>query len=330
MMFVAPSERSDAGARQRHLHDVLREIARGVGHALVGGGDVAGGGVVVGAEVGAPAPSLPRGHQGTQGGLAIQAEDRLRRLDHDLELQGAGREPILLLQHPRQGSATVETCSGIVTLGRVITKFAGKRPLVRSSKRGHEQVEGSQAAREELARKGLDADADEGGQAALGHRLRDLFRRAHRVRVFLRVGPVAVAVLEVDPEVLDRLALELGLHPRVDPEGQIPRQAQGVAQDVRIGRVLAQRPLGQLAELASGFGGEELRAAVEGVDGLAVGRVAWSAPGEGGVGPLEPGEGPLESLRRQRGPGSGHVRPSAAPTRCGSAEREGRRPRGRS
>ena len=44
-----------AGAGERHLHHVLGEVARGVRHRLVRGGDVAGGRVVVGPEVRAAA-----------------------------------------------------------------------------------------------------------------------------------------------------------------------------------------------------------------------------------------------------------------------------------
>ncbi len=97
-----------------------------------------------------------------------------------------------------------------------------------------------------------------GGSEPCGQPLRRLLRAAHRVFVLLRVGPVPVAVLEIDAEVFDGLALELGHHPRVDLLRQLRREAQGIAEDVCVGSMLAQGPQSQLPELARGVGPEEL------------------------------------------------------------------------
>ena len=78
-------------------------------------------------------------------------------------------------------------------------------------------------------------------------------RGADGVRVLFGVGAVAVAVLEVDAKVLDRLARELGLHAGVDALG-VSAEAQGFRQDLRAGRVLAERLQRPLSELLDGVG----------------------------------------------------------------------------
>ena len=108
-----------------------------------------------------------------------------------------------------QACATAATCPRPMSFGIVTTKFGGSRPRARARQRRHEQIERPQAARVQLLRHRLDADADERRQCSrrvtrgdfLGHRL--------RMAVFFSVRPDAVAVLEVDAEVLDRLAREL-------------------------------------------------------------------------------------------------------------------------
>ena len=61
----------------------------GMVHALLGRGDVAAGGVVVGAEMGGDGAAAGGVEEERQVGLAARAEDRLRGLDHELEAQRA-------------------------------------------------------------------------------------------------------------------------------------------------------------------------------------------------------------------------------------------------
>src|SRR6266571_702277 len=159
---------------------------------------------------------------------------------------------------------------------------------------GDEDVEGAQAAAEELARKGLDANSEEGGEGARGQSLGYLLRGTGRVLVLLGVRAVAVAVLEVDPVVLDGLALQLGHHARVDALTQLAREAQGLGQGGRVGPVLAERAQGEVAELARRVGLEELGPAVDRVDGLAIGWVAGVLAGEGRVRPAQARQGRLD------------------------------------
>ena len=60
----------EAGAGQGNLHHIAGEVAGGMEHVLVGGGDAAAGGVVIGAEVGGDAAAARSGHQAGEGALA--------------------------------------------------------------------------------------------------------------------------------------------------------------------------------------------------------------------------------------------------------------------
>ena len=98
MMLVAPSESQSPVPASATCITCLREVARRVVHVLVRGRDVAGGGVVVGAEVrGDDAAARPRAMSRGSATLPSAREDRLRRLDHQLEPQRAGRQlaPVL-------------------------------------------------------------------------------------------------------------------------------------------------------------------------------------------------------------------------------------------
>ena len=192
---------------------------------------------------------------------------------------------------------------------------------------GDEDVQGAKAPGMELFREGLDADADERRQGARGLGLRDLQGGPLRVAVLLGVGTIAVAVLEVDAEVLHRLPLELGHHPRMDADGEVARQSEGVAEDMGVGGVLAQRAQRQLTELARGVGGEELGAAVHRVHGLTLPGVSRVLPRERGIGPLQAPERALQDLWRQGGlHATSSLRPWAAPSRCDTRGSGGRWP----
>ena len=113
---------------------------------------------------------------------------------------------------------------------------------------------------------------------------RDLTRRRPPRTVLFGVRTIAVSVLEIDPEILDRLARQLFDQPRVEavrrPRVRSPTQPPAS----RRRRVLVERPQGHRAQLLRRIGGEEMRAAVDGVHGLARGRIAGIAIGNGLVG----------------------------------------------
>jgi hypothetical protein len=101
------------------------------------------------------------------------------------------------------------------------------------------------------------------------------------VAVLLRVGPVPVAVFEVDPEVLDRLPAELLDDALEDLRRGSRRQPERRAESGGVRRVLLERPQGERAQPRGRVGLEDLRASVDGVDRLAPRGVPRIADGEG-------------------------------------------------
>ena len=95
-------------------------------------------------------------------------------------------------------------------------------------------------------------------------------RRGVGVAVLLGVGPVAVAVLEVDAEVLDRLARRASRRRarRMVARERRSRQAERRAKSAGVGRVLVQRRSASAPEPRRRVGLEQVRAAVDGMDRL--------------------------------------------------------------
>jgi hypothetical protein len=109
-----------------------------------------------------------------------------------------------------------------------------------------------------------DADADERRQRAFAHALRELVRDDLRVMVFLLVGTIAVAVLEVDAEVLDRLAAELLADALPDRRGVDLRTMDRARKRERVDAVLFEDLHGLLASLRA-VSLLKMRAAVDGM-----------------------------------------------------------------
>ncbi len=91
--------------------------------------------------------------------------------------------------------------------------------------------------------------------------------------VLLGVRPDAVSVLEVDAEVLDRLARQLVDDAAANGLGQralVRRQSERRCERRRVWRVLIEHGARDHADSCSGVGLEEVRTAVDAVDGLPV------------------------------------------------------------
>ena len=86
--------------------------------------------------------------------------------------------------------------------------------------RGHEEVERPHRTRAQVFVEGLDPDAHEGRQRAAFQPRGHLAGGGNGVPVLFGVGPVAVAVLEVEPEVLGGLTFQLGGDTRVQVGGE--------------------------------------------------------------------------------------------------------------
>ena len=158
---------------------------------------------------------------------------------------------------------------------------------------GDEQVQRAQAAGPGGGLEALEADADErrrgAGRNGGGHG----GSRGNGGGVLGVVAPVPEAVLEVQPEVLDRFAVQLRLHPGRDGGGEVGVLAQQRAEPVQPAVGVRRRQ-----RLGAPVGGERrrepVRGHVDGVDGLAgavVARVvALQQPVGGGQLGVDPGE----------------------------------------
>ena len=207
--LVEPSDEPYAGAGSGRLHHRLGVVGRGVVEALVGGGDAAETRSSRRCRSAGPC-SRPVGrvdHPGDQGG-AVGAEDRLRGLDLDLEAQRR-RRPSPARARSR-ASTIASTWSTEVTLGRVTTKPSG---ICAAAPPGTAPGCGCRARRVD-ALEALEPDAVEGRPRRRLDRLPQRRGGRRGGRVLLVVGADAVAVLEVDPQVLDRLVVELARAPR--------------------------------------------------------------------------------------------------------------------
>jgi hypothetical protein len=125
----------------------------------------------------------------------------------------------------------------------------GSRPAFRHERR-HEQIERPEAARGQLRAERLDPDADGRRERSTGHAGSDLSGSRFRRSIFLIVGAVAEAVFEIDPVVLDGLALQLLDDARMDGRSRRRVEPEGCAQRGRVRRVLVERPQREAAQLA--------------------------------------------------------------------------------
>ena len=123
--------------------------------------------------------------------------------------------------------------------------------------------------------------------------------------ILLGVWADAIAVFVVDPEILDRFALQFVadalVHCLGEPEVAVVAQGQTgrLGQRVGIGRVLVHRAQGELTELWDRIGGEELGAAIHGMNWLPSTRFSRVAAGEVSVDGLQPRHDRREIRGRQ-------------------------------
>ena len=105
----------------------------------------------------------------------------------------------------------------MLTLGRVRDQ-AGRQLTQPFDQGAEEQVEGTDAAAAGRSLEALEPDPDKLGRHVGGQGVGDGTRGPDRVGVLL-LAAVAVAVLEVEPQVLDRVGPQLG----GDPLGHLRR-----------------------------------------------------------------------------------------------------------
>ncbi len=302
---------ADAGAGRRDLHDGLGMVGGGVVARLVGGGDSEAGAVVEGAVVQSGGAALGGLDHAGDGGGAVGGEDGLAGLDLDLEADPAGLESVGLLEGVQQSRHGGDLL-GVRHLGQGEHQPAGQAAGLHQA--GEEDVEGADAPGTDGRFHALHADAHVRGRGAVLVRLGDQPGGAGRGLVLLGVGAVAVAVLEVDAQVLDRLALQLGAHARVDGLGELVGEAEDGGEGRGVRGVLVEGRQGTVAPGTDGVGGEDIARYIDGVDGLASAGVSGVAALQFGVDRREGGadvlaDGAREARRHVLLPALPHSKP---------------------
>ncbi len=185
---------------------------------------------------------------------------------------------------------------------------------------GEEQVGGSKGPIPQFGAQLFDAHPEHGRQRSRLQTGGHLVGRGQGGGVLLVVGPDAEPVLEVDPKVLDRLALELLHDARVDGGNDrvfgVP--AQGGRQRSRLGCVRIQHPTGDGPQAPHRVRLEELGSAVHSVHRLPLARLAGECRQSVEI-RIEPGGKALCDRLGQRGGHCGFIAQIAGRVRCRSA-----------
>jgi hypothetical protein len=196
------------GACDGELHDVLGVVRRRMLHRLVGGGDAEGRRVVVGPIVQRADAALAGVDELGNGCAAIGAEDRLRCFDLHFEADASGRQSVRTFEGARDRDHRLHLVDGC-HLGEGEGEAVGEAAGVDES--ADEHVEGAQSACTGAWFEALEAGADERCRGARVERAAQCGDRLCDIGVLGRVVEGAVAVLEVDAEVFDRLGGQLVL-----------------------------------------------------------------------------------------------------------------------
>ena len=204
--------------------------------------------VVVHAEVQAHTATARRGHERRERAPAVGPEKGPRRLDHQLEGEGTRlkMQPRLeVFEQPHQDRHFL----GMRHLGQGHREGCGELPSTAFEQRCHEQLERTARPRGSLGRERLDPDAEEGRQAVSRQPGRAFRTSRPRHPVLLRIRADAEPILEIDPEILDRLAPELlsqaREHMLVDVAVERGGENRGVGSAVRQGVERQLAPLGR-------------------------------------------------------------------------------------
>ena len=149
------------------------------------------------------------------GRRAVGAEHELRRLDLHLEPEPPVRAGRARARAPSATSAIASTCATVDTFGRVSARPSGSPPCSMSA------VTNRSSVRMPRARVGASNDLNRmpmnGGAKPRAGRGGDALGGAHGVGVLDVVAAVAVAVFEVDAQVLDRLDARASRAPAARP-----------------------------------------------------------------------------------------------------------------
>jgi hypothetical protein len=227
----------------------------------------------------------------------------------------ARREPVVLLEPLAEPGHRVDLRDGRDLRQR---EPEPARQLAGIEQRREEQIERTDAASPRPRLETGEADADVGRRGPLSHSGDDLLRRPPDIGVFRLVAAVAIAVLEVEAKVFDRLVIELRLDAGGDIRDVLLRHSEPAhhlrhAAVRRDGRERCDAPLRGKRR------GVTVAGDVDGVHGLTRAVVAGVPLGEEPVGR---GENPLD-LGQRGGSEDRATRPATRLPRAAGARQVG-------
>ena len=136
----------------------------------------------------------------------VGAQDRLRCFDLDLELECAGLERACLLHPPEREHERLDLLDR-GHFGQRHYKAVGQAAGL--DQRAHEQLQCTYPSAARRCLEALHPDSVEWRGVSGRDRRREALGGRDRYGVLVIVGPDAVAVLEVDAQILDRLGVQL-------------------------------------------------------------------------------------------------------------------------
>ena len=283
-----PVREMDAGAGRRGLHDGLGVVGGRVGQRLVLRRDAERRAVVVRPVVQRGDPAGAGVDGGGDRGRPVGTHDQLRASPPGSRSRAGRRAGRRRPRTPRRRPRTPRPGTR-ADLGEGDHEAVRQR-AASAQKRAQEQVQGAQhRAVGSAASKHLKRSPTNGGATPAVERVGQPAGDRDGVGVFRRVAPVAVAVLEVQPQILDRLADQLRLDPRRDLRRSTRRRARprGTARPCRRGRRPRRARAGPTRPASSGV--KRSAGDVHGVHRLATAVLAGVGPGQECVGVGQPG-----------------------------------------
>ena len=142
------------------------------------------------------------------------------------------------------------TCSTEVTLGSVMTSRPAGRRL---GQRAHEQLQGARPAAARRRLEALEPNSVKWRGFSGRDRRGEGLGGSDRCGIFVFVGPDAIAVLEVDPQILDGLGVQLAADALVNFCGDVGLQVERLGQLRRGPAVGGQRLSGLLGPVPDRF-----------------------------------------------------------------------------
>src|SRR3954469_13931552 len=140
-----------------------------------------------------------------QRNFAAVVDDRLRSLDHQLDLQRSVRQLCLLFQNLEQSDAGAYMLRQL-DLGNSDHEVLRKFAACLGNERGDENVKRAKTSRPQVFIERFEADADKRRQRVLAQSAGNFQRAGSSMPVLFGVGAISISILEIEAEIFNRFA----------------------------------------------------------------------------------------------------------------------------